>query len=73
MDLSLTLTVILLSLSALLTVFFGFMGARPVNPNKGPRMVPWRFLMLLTFTASLLLLVHLLTLLGLKSDPPMSY
>lgn len=49
------------------------MGARPVNPNKGPRMVPWRFLMLLTFTASLLLLVHLLTLLGLKSDPPMSY
>jgi lysylphosphatidylglycerol synthetase-like protein (DUF2156 family) len=73
MDLSLTLTVILLSLSALLAVFFGYMGARPVNPNRGPRMIPWRFLMLLSFTAALLMLVHLLTLLGLKSDPPMRY
>jgi hypothetical protein len=29
--------------------------------------------MLLSFTAALLLLVHLLTALGLKSDPPMRY
>jgi hypothetical protein len=73
MDLTTTFTVILFAVSSLLTVFFGFMGARPMDPRKGPRMVPWRFLMLLSFTAALLLLVHLLTALGLKSDPPMRY
>jgi len=73
MHLSLLITVILLAVSALLTVFFGLMGARPMNPLKGPRMVPWRFLMMLMFTATLLLVVHLLTVLGLKSDPPMRY
>ena len=56
MDLTTTFTVILFAVSSLLTVFFGFMGARPMDPRKGPRMVPWRFLMLLSFTAALLLL-----------------
>ena len=73
MDLTTTFTVILFAVSSLLTVFFGFMGARPMDPRKGPRMVPWRFLMMLSFTAALLLLVHLLTALGLKSAPPMRY
>ncbi len=36
-------------------------------------MLPWRFLMLLFFTLSLFLLVHLLTLLGLKQDQPLRY
>lgn len=73
MALELVPTQILLVVSALLAIFFGLMGARPMNPLKGPRMVPWRFLMLFSFTVALLLLVHLLTLLGLKSDPPMRY
>ena len=64
MDLSLPHTVILLAASAVLTVFFGWMGSRPADPNKGPRMVPWRFLMLLGFTVALLMLVHVLNLVG---------
>ena len=70
---TLTLTVILLSVTSALTVLCGYMGARPMNPKKGPRLVPWRFLMLLFFTVSLFLLVHLLTILGLKQDQPLRY
>ncbi|MDI7775456.1 hypothetical protein [Asticcacaulis sp. EMRT-3] len=73
MQAQLILTVILLTAAALLTAFFGYMGARPHNPLKGPRMVPWRFLMMVVFTVVLLLLVHLLTMLGLKTDPPLRY
>ncbi len=73
MELSLTFTLILLAVSVAVTVFFGWMGARPMNPHKGPRMVPWRFLMVLSFTAVLILLVHLLTMLGLKTDRPLQY
>jgi hypothetical protein len=54
----------LLAASALaLTVLFGWLGARPANPLRGPRLVPWRFLMLLAFLAMVLALVHLAALL----------
>jgi hypothetical protein len=36
-------------------------------------MVPWRFLMLVAVLAAMLLVVHLLTLLGLKHDQPMRF
>ena len=42
-------------------------------PKRGPRMVPWRFLMLLGGLMAMLLVVHLLTLLGLKRDQPMRF
>jgi len=70
MELTLSLTVILTIVSGLFTALFGYLGARPMDPNKGPRMVPWRFLMLLTFTAALLLVVHLLNLIGIQTKPP---
>ena len=73
MELTIPLTVILLTVAALFTALFGYLGARPYDPKKGPRMVPWRFFMLLTFTVALLMLVHLLTALGLKTDPPQRY
>ncbi|MFT4074616.1 MAG: hypothetical protein QM647_03725 [Asticcacaulis sp.] len=73
MELSLTLTLILAIVFGLFTALFGFLGARPMDPNKGPRMVPWRFLMLLTFTAALLLVVHLLNLMGIQTKPPERY
>lgn len=73
MELTLPVTVILLIVSALITVFFGWMGARPYNPHKGPRMVPWRFLMMIAFTFCLLMIVHLLTVTGLKTDQPMRF
>jgi hypothetical protein len=48
----------LLALSAgcaALAVFSGWRGARPPNPLKGPRMIPWRWLMVVSATAAILL------------------
>ncbi|HEY2051485.1 MAG TPA: hypothetical protein VGH03_19270 [Caulobacteraceae bacterium] len=55
-------TVILAACALALTVLFGWLGARPVNPLRGPRLVPWRFLMLLAFLAMVLALVHVVAL-----------
>ncbi len=69
-----------LPLTAILTIVFalfaagsGYMGARAPDPRRGPRMLPWRFMMLLGVLAVMLLAVHLLTLLGLKHDQPMRF
>ncbi len=45
MELPLTLT--LAGGFVAMAVFAGWRGARPPNPHRGPRLVPWRFLMLL--------------------------
>ena len=53
------------SLAALflgLTILFGWRGARASRPLAPPRLVPWRFLMLLAFTALVAMLVHMVTL-----------
>jgi hypothetical protein len=39
-------------------VFAGWRGSRPPNPHKGPRMVPWRFVMTLAAAGALILLFH---------------
>jgi lysylphosphatidylglycerol synthetase-like protein (DUF2156 family) len=70
MELTLPLTVILTIVSGFFTALFGYMGTRPMNVHKGPRMVPWTFLMLLFFTATLFLIVHLLNLVGIQTKPP---
>ena len=70
MELTLPLTVILAIVCALFTALFGYLGTRPMNVHKGPRMVPWTFFMLLTFTATLFLIVHLLNLVGIQTKPP---
>lgn len=56
---SLNLTLILLVIAVGLTVFAGWRGAQLPNVAKGPRMVPWRFVMLLGGVLVFLLLVHL--------------
>ena len=48
-----------------LAVGSGWMGARPPNPHRGPRMVPWRFIMLLSAAGLLGALTWLAGLLGL--------
>ncbi len=63
---SLTLTLILLAASLASAVFAGWRGALPPNVVKGPRMAPWRFLMLLGGALAVLLLIHVGTLLGLQ-------
>lgn len=68
MDLQLTLVI----LGALVAVglFSGWRGARPPNPHKGPRLMPWRFLMLLAAAGALLMLVHVINLLGVTTGRP---
>lgn len=60
------LTVTLAALVAALgfAAFCGWRGARPPDLIKGPRMVPWRFLMLVSAALAVFLLVHVVNLLG---------
>jgi hypothetical protein len=46
-----------------LVVFAGWRGARPPNPHRGPRLMPWRFLMLLGAACLVFVLGHLVRLL----------
>ena len=65
-----SLTFILLAVTVGFTVFAGWRGARPWEPSRGVRMVPWRFLMMLAGAATFFLLIHLATLFG-KPEPPL--
>ncbi|AQR63232.1 hypothetical protein BZG35_17440 [Brevundimonas sp. LM2] len=60
---SLTLTLWLLAGTLILVGFAGWRGARPSDFLR-PRMVPWRFIMLLAGALAFLLLVHLGALAG---------
>ena len=60
---SMTLTLSLLAASLVVGGFAGWRGAQPSNFLK-PRMVPWRFIMLLAGALVFLLLIHLGALLG---------
>jgi hypothetical protein len=70
MQLDLPVTIGLIALAAALAALFGFIGSRPPDLSKGPRMVPWSFLMLLCVAAAVVLLVHLVTMVGIKQDTP---
>lgn len=48
----------------LFAVFCGWRGSRPPDPARGPRMIPYRFLMLLTTVFILGFLIHLLIQVG---------
>ncbi len=39
---------------ALVAVFAGWRGARLPNPHRGPRMIPWRFIMVLSAAVAIL-------------------
>ena len=65
----LTVTLILLAAAVAAIVLCGWPGARPPDPPRGPRMVPWRFLMIGAAALALLLLIHLATLLGAQRAP----
>jgi hypothetical protein len=67
---SLNLTLGLIAGVLLLTVFAGWRGARPSQPHQGVRMIPWRFVMLLSAAFLVLLLVHAAALLGMPQRTP---
>jgi hypothetical protein len=66
MDLSTTLTITVAFVG--LTAFAAWRGARPPNLIKGPRMIPWRMILVLSAAVVLYLLVHLAALVGVYHD-----
>jgi hypothetical protein len=71
MELDLIPTVILFGVASALAIFCGYMGQRPMDLKRGPRMVPWRFLMLMMVLGALLMGIHLRSLFGLA--PPSEF
>ena len=65
MDWSITLVVT--AVLAALAGLFGWAGSRPPDPRRGPRLAPYRFLMLLCAFGVMLTLAHMLTLAGVKT------
>jgi hypothetical protein len=60
-------TLIVLGLAGALCVFAGWMGARPPDLRRGPRMTPWRPIMVAAAVVAMLMLVHLLNLAGITT------
>jgi hypothetical protein len=59
-----------LALAAALPAFAilcGWLGGRPPDPRRGPRLVPWRLLMVLSAGGALPFLVHLVNLAGMNT------
>jgi len=65
LDLHITLTA-MLGVTGI-AVFAGWRGARPPDLSRGPRLVPWRPIMMLSAVVLLVLLVHLVNLLGVQT------
>jgi len=66
---SLTTTLVLLGVALAVMIFCGWRGARPPDPFKGPRLMPWRFPMVGAAAIAMLLLIHLATLFGAERAP----
>lgn len=64
---SLALTLSLTGLFLAIAVFAGWRGARPPNPYKGPRLMPWRFIMMLSTALAIFMLVHVANLFGITT------
>ena len=67
MELSLTLAAGAVLLA--LTLFAGWKGARPPDLRRGPRLIPYRFIMLLGAAGLIVILVHLVNLMGVSTGP----
>ena len=60
-------TLAIAAFAALAALLFGWLGARKPDPMRGPRLAPYRFLMLLFAAVVLMMLVHLANLAGLHT------
>ena len=64
---SLITTLAVVGVLAAIALFSGWRGARPWDPRGGPRLVPWRLIMVSAATGALIFLVHLVNLLGVTT------
>lgn len=64
---TLPITLSLLALLAVVAVFAGWRGSKPPDVLRGPRMTPWRLIMVTSAAVALMLLVHAVNLLGVKT------
>ena len=62
-----TVTLIAAAAAAGFCALCGWRGARPPDVHRGPRMVPWRLLMVSSAVVVLVMLVHLANLAGVKT------
>ena len=65
MDLTFTLCATAAAIAV--AAFCGWRGARPPDFSRGPRLVPWRFLMMMGIMVVILMVVHLANLAGMKT------
>ena len=63
----LRLTIWLAAGCAALAVFAGWRGARPPDPLRGARLIPWRLIMMFAAGGALVFVVHLINLLGVRT------
>jgi hypothetical protein len=62
-----TVTLGLMAFFVAFGVLCGWLGARPPNVARGPRMVPWRFMMMLAAFGFIVTAAHVLNLLGIQT------
>ena len=60
-------TLVLFLIAAGLAGVAGWRGAHPFDPRRGPRLVPWRAIMVTAAAVGLVHLVHLANLVGVKT------
>ncbi|WP_395670386.1 hypothetical protein [Phenylobacterium sp.] len=65
MDLPVTAAIALGLLA--IAVFAGWRGARAPDPLRGPRLIPWRAIMVTAAAGLLIIVVHLVNLLGITT------
>lgn len=65
MDLGLTVAMAAACLA--LALFAGWRGARAPDPLRGPRLLPWRMIMMFAACGLLMLAVHAVNLLGVTT------
>ncbi len=67
----LTPTLIVAAVAVGVGALCGWLGARPAHPHRGPRLIPYRFLMILCAAVLLLMLAHLVNLAGVTTGAPL--
>jgi hypothetical protein len=64
---TLPVTAALVLIFAALAALCGWRGAHPADVHRGPRLIPYRFLMLVFATGCFWMLIHLANLAGLTT------